>query len=66
LDGLGFAPFGAVVSGMDVVDRLYSEYGEGAPRGNGPEQGRIQREGNAYLTKEFPKLDYIKKATIEP
>jgi peptidyl-prolyl cis-trans isomerase A (cyclophilin A) len=66
LDGLGFAPFGAVVSGMDVVDKLYNEYGEGAPRGNGPEQGRIQREGNAYLTKEFPKLDYIKKATIEP
>jgi peptidyl-prolyl cis-trans isomerase A (cyclophilin A) len=66
LDGLGFAPFGEVVSGMDVVDKLYNEYGEGAPRGNGPEQGRIQREGNAYLTQEFPKLDYIKKATIEP
>jgi peptidyl-prolyl cis-trans isomerase A (cyclophilin A) len=64
LDKMGFAPFGQVTSGMDVVDKIYSEYGEGAPRGKGPEQGRIQQEGNAYLTKEFPKLDYIKKATI--
>jgi peptidyl-prolyl cis-trans isomerase A (cyclophilin A) len=66
LDGMGFAPFGQVVSGMNVVDALYSGYGEGAPRGAGPEQGRIQSEGNAYLTKEFPKLDYIKTATIVP
>lgn len=65
LDGMGFAPFGRVVTGMDVVDKIYAGYGEGAPRGKGPEQGRIQMEGNAYLTKEFPKLDYIKKATIE-
>jgi peptidyl-prolyl cis-trans isomerase A (cyclophilin A) len=66
LDGQGFAPFGQVVSGMDVVDSLYGGYGEGAPRGQGPDQGRIQAEGNAYLMTEFPKLDYIKKATIEP
>jgi peptidyl-prolyl cis-trans isomerase A (cyclophilin A) len=66
LDGMGFAPFGQVVSGMNVVDALYSGYGEGAPGGNGPEQGRIQQEGNAYLTKDFAKLDYIKKTTIEP
>lgn len=65
LDSMGFAPFGRVVSGMDVVDKIYSEYGEGAPRGRGPEQGRIQMEGNAYLKKEFPRLDYIKTATIE-
>jgi peptidyl-prolyl cis-trans isomerase A (cyclophilin A) len=65
LDGLGFAPFGEVVSGMDVVDKIYSGYGEGAPRGSGPDQGRMQMEGNAYLMKEFSKLDYIKKATIE-
>jgi peptidyl-prolyl cis-trans isomerase A (cyclophilin A) len=65
LDRQGFAPFGQVISGMDVVDALFNGYGEGAPSGRGPEQGRIQREGNAYLNREFPKLDYIKKATIE-
>lgn len=60
-----FAPIGQVTAGMEVVDKLYSGYGDGAPRGKGPEQGRIQSEGNAYLVKDFPKLDYIKKATIE-
>jgi len=65
LDGMGFAPFGKIVSGMDVVDKLYSGYGEGAPNGSGPDQNRIQMEGNAYLTKSFSKLDYVKKATIE-
>ena len=65
LDRQGFAPFGQVVSGMNVVDALFAGYGEGAPSGQGPEQGRIQREGNAYLTRDFAKLDYIKKATIE-
>ena len=52
-------------TGTDIVDKLYNGYGEGAPRGKGPDQGRIQSEGNAYLIKEFPKLDYIKAATIE-
>lgn len=64
LDRMGFSPFGKVVEGMDVVDKINSEYGEGAPRGRGPEQGRIQMEGNAYLKKEFPNLDYIKSATV--
>jgi peptidyl-prolyl cis-trans isomerase A (cyclophilin A) len=64
LDGQGFAPFGQVTSGMEVVDKLYAEYGEGAPSGPGPNQQRVQTEGNAYLTKEFPKLDFVKKATI--
>jgi len=66
LDKMGFAPFGQVVSGMDVVDKINTVYGEGAPRGKGPEQGRVQAEGNAYLIKNFPKLDYIKKASVEP
>lgn len=64
LDSMGFAPIGKVVEGMDVVDALYSAYGEGAPRGRGPDQGRIQSEGNAYLAAEFPELDYVKSATI--
>jgi len=64
LDGQGFAPFGQVVQGLDVVDRLYSGYGEGAPEGRGPDQERIWAEGNAYLKHDFPKLDYVKKATV--
>jgi peptidyl-prolyl cis-trans isomerase A (cyclophilin A) len=64
LDSQGFAPFGRVVVGMNVVDKLYGEYGEGGPRGKGPDQGRIQEEGNVYLMKDFPKLDFIRKATI--
>ena len=64
LDGQGFAPFGQVITGMDVVDKFYAAYGEGAPSGIGPNQQRVQSEGNAYLTKDFPKLDFIKKATI--
>jgi peptidyl-prolyl cis-trans isomerase A (cyclophilin A) len=64
LDGQGFAPFGQVVSGMNVVDSLNPEYGEGAPRGRGPEQGRLQMEGNAYLMQQFKRMDFVKKATI--
>lgn len=64
LDGMGFSPIGEVVSGMDVVDSLHSGYGEGAPRGRGPDQGRIQREGNAYLEREFPELDWVRTARI--
>lgn len=64
LDALGFAPFGQVTSGMDVVDKIYTGYGEGPPSGAGPDQGRLQGEGNEYLLKSFPKMDYIKTATI--
>lgn len=64
LDGIGFAPFGRVVDGMGAVEDIYDGYGEGAPRGKGPSQGRIQAEGNAYLNEDFPKLDYINTATI--
>ena len=65
LDRDGFSPFGRVTSGMKTVDSLFSGYGEGAPNGHGPDQGRVQMEGNAYLAKAFPKLDFVKKATIE-
>src|SRR5262245_41372009 len=65
LDQQGFAPFGQVVSGMNVVEAINAEYGEGAPRGRGPDQGRMQTEGNAYLAKDFARLDFVKKATIE-
>jgi len=66
LDGQGFSPFGKVIEGMDVVDKINNEYGEGAPRGRGPHQGRAQTEGNTYFKKDFPNLDYIKSATIVP
>jgi len=58
LDGQRFAPFGKVVSGMEIVDQIYSGDGEK------PDQGRITAEGNAYLEKAFPRLDYIKTARI--
>ena len=58
LDNQGFAPFGKVIEGMDVVDKINNEYGES------PNQGRIQSEGNTYLKGSFPRLDYTKKATI--
>jgi peptidyl-prolyl cis-trans isomerase A (cyclophilin A) len=60
LDGQGFAPFGEVVSGMDVVDGFYS-YGED----DVPDQERITEEGNEYLQRAYPKLDFIKTAAIE-
>jgi peptidyl-prolyl cis-trans isomerase A (cyclophilin A) len=58
LDGQGFAPFGKVTSGMNVVEKLYGGYGER------PNQGSITMEGKAYLDKNFPKLDHIKSATV--
>src|SRR5438093_6181345 len=64
LDGMGFSPFGRVVEGLDVVDRLYGGYGEGAPGGRGPDQSTIQAQGNAYLERAFPELDYVKRAEI--
>jgi peptidyl-prolyl cis-trans isomerase A (cyclophilin A) len=64
LDGDGFAPFGTLVKGTDIVNEFYFDYLDGPPNGNGPDQGRIVNEGNAYLAKSFPKLDYIKSAVI--
>jgi peptidyl-prolyl cis-trans isomerase A (cyclophilin A) len=59
LDGQGFAPFGQVISGLNVVESLYSGYGEM------PDQNQIQMQGNAYLQTHFPQLDYIEAAKIE-
>ena len=68
LDAMGFSPFGKVSEtkggGMKVMDALFMGYGEGAPRGRGPNQMYIQQKGNAYLKEKFPKLDYIKKARL--
>ena len=60
LDSSGFAPFGKVSQGMEIVDKLYSGYGENPPE----TQGSIQSEGNGYLQKNFPKLDSIKTARV--
>ncbi len=58
LDPQGFSPFGQIVEGMDVVEKINSQHGEK------PDQGKIQKQGNAYLKDKFPELDGVKKATI--
>jgi len=66
LDKSGFAPFAKVVEpGMKVVEKIFP-VGEGAPHGPGPSQGRIQTEGNAYLSREYPQLSYIIRAKVLP
>jgi peptidyl-prolyl cis-trans isomerase A (cyclophilin A) len=60
LDGMGFAPFGEITDGMDIVDKIYSGYGEQ------PDQGQITDQGDAYISKNFPKIDKIKLAKIVP
>jgi cyclophilin family peptidyl-prolyl cis-trans isomerase len=65
LDKQGFAPVGTVTTGMDVVESLYSAYGDMPPRGQGPDPTKIETQGNAYLDSRFPRLDFIKKATIQ-
>jgi peptidyl-prolyl cis-trans isomerase A (cyclophilin A) len=60
LDGMGFAPIGRVISGIENVDKINPEYREN------PDQDQIEKLGNAYLTKEFPRLDYIKTVKIVP
>jgi peptidyl-prolyl cis-trans isomerase A (cyclophilin A) len=65
LDKQGFAPIGRVTEGMDVVESLYSSYGDWPPRGQGPDPAQMESQGNEYLTSHFPRLDFIKKATIQ-
>lgn len=62
LDSMGFPPFGEVIEGMENVDMLYSGYGEQVT----PLQGQIMNQGNAFLEKNFPRLDRITTAVIEP
>jgi peptidyl-prolyl cis-trans isomerase A (cyclophilin A) len=62
LDRSGFVPFGRVVEGMEVFEKLYAGYGEWSPPGRGPEAARIQTQGNAYLDAQFPRLDRILRA----
>jgi len=65
LDNMGFSPFGKVIEGMDVVDKINGEYGDMPEQGGtGPDPRYIGRDGNSYLKKNFPNLDYIKSATI--
>ncbi len=66
LDAQGFTPFGEVIQGMENVEKIYMDYGEGAPQGSGPSQAAIADIGTPYLEEHFPKLDYIKKAQIVP
>ncbi|MBV8809145.1 MAG: peptidylprolyl isomerase [Acidobacteriaceae bacterium] len=66
LDPQGFTPFGEVIQGMDHIMEFYTGYGEGQPNGAGPSQADIAETGNAYLQQRYPKVDYIKKATIIP
>ena len=60
LDPQGFAPFGQVIQGMDVVDKFFSGYGDT------PDQGRITAQGKAYLDRSFPNLDRIVNAVVMP
>jgi peptidyl-prolyl cis-trans isomerase A (cyclophilin A) len=65
LESQGCAPFGSVVEGMEIVDSLYSEYGECAPIAKGPEQRWVIAKGDVYLSAEFPLLDRIITATLQ-
>ena len=62
LDDQGFTPFGKIVEGVDIIDTLYSGYGELGPKGKGPDAGRAENEANEYIVPRFPQLDYIKRA----
>ncbi len=64
LDSRGFSPFGKIVTGMEIFDRLYANYGEGAPNGPGPDQDKIEDQGETYLARDFPMLDKVIKARM--
>jgi len=62
LDDQDFTPFGRITEGVEIIDTLYSGYGELSPQGKGPDAGRAENEANEYIVPRFPKLDYIKRA----
>jgi peptidyl-prolyl cis-trans isomerase A (cyclophilin A) len=62
LDSEYFVPFAKIVEGVDVIDKIYSGYGEMRPIGKDIDPGRVEGETNEYLTQRFPKMDYIKRA----
>ncbi|NKB90336.1 MAG: peptidylprolyl isomerase [Acidobacteria bacterium] len=64
LDNMGFPPFGEIIEGMDVVQSLYSEYGDGPPYGTGPDQTFIGEEGDAYFDRQYPLLDHVETAAV--
>ena len=64
LDAMGFSVVAQIVDGMAVVDSLYQGYGDGAPRGKGPSQDTIAKEGEAYLARDFPLLDKVISARV--
>jgi peptidyl-prolyl cis-trans isomerase A (cyclophilin A) len=65
LDPSGFTPFGEVVEGLDVMDKIYSGYGELPPAGNGPDYAKAWVQGNKYLDENFPEMTKIISATLE-
>jgi peptidyl-prolyl cis-trans isomerase A (cyclophilin A) len=64
LDEQGFVPFAKIVQGLEAVDKFYSGYGELRPTGKFIDPGGVEEGANAYLVPRFPKLDYIKQASI--
>ncbi len=62
LDAEYFVPFAKIVEGVEVIDKIYSGYGEMRPEGKDIDPGRVEGETNEYLVQRFPKMDYIKRA----
>ena len=64
LNEMGFAAFAEVIDGMAALDSLYGGYGEGPPRGAGPDPVKLVKQGNVYIDREFPRVDSIVRARV--
>jgi peptidyl-prolyl cis-trans isomerase A (cyclophilin A) len=64
LDEQRFVPFAKIVDGMEVVDKFYSGYGDVRPEGKNIDPGRVEEEANEYLVPRFPKMDFVKRASL--